>query len=52
VRRWKPCREPLWTELPGGGFRPFGLRARKVEVLHRIGDWDRATSMLEADLKA
>lgn len=50
MRRWKPCREPLWTELPGGGFHPFGMRARKVEVLWWTGLWDGAITLLEREL--
>jgi len=49
--RWKPCREPLWTELPGGGFYPFGLRARKVEVLHRLGDFSGLERLCQEDLE-
>lgn len=51
MRRWKPYREPLWTELPGGGFHPFGLRARKAEVLHRLADFPALERLCRVDLE-
>lgn len=41
-----------WSTLPGGGHYPFGLRARKAEVLDWMGRWDAAAASLEADLTA
>ncbi|MCU0607813.1 MAG: tetratricopeptide repeat protein [Candidatus Edwardsbacteria bacterium] len=39
----------LWTEVDGA-FRPFGLRARQAEVLHRVGDWARLEAICRGDL--
>lgn len=47
----KHRRDLLWAELPGGGFHPFGLRARKGEAMHRIGDFAGLERLCREDLE-
>jgi tetratricopeptide (TPR) repeat protein len=49
MRLWKPYHQGLWKQLPGGVY-PFGLRAAKAEVLHRMGDFARLEDLCLKDL--
>ncbi len=50
MRRWRRGYGTLWSVLPGGGYHPFGLRAEKGEVLHRLGDFAGLERLCREDL--
>lgn len=49
--RWRTGKKQLWSALPGGGFHPFGLRERKAETLHRLGDFSGLERLCQEDLE-
>lgn len=51
MRRRRTYREPLWSELPGGGCYPFALREKKAETLHRLGNFDGLERLCQEDLE-